>query len=93
MLAPNAPLRLAATAYARDADPDLIHPPPVAASPPPSPPAAAAPSGRSPARYPWALLIARLFLTLPLVCPNCGADMRIVAFSTEAARCGGFSWP
>jgi hypothetical protein len=93
VLAPNAPLRLAATAYARDADPDLIHPPPVAAAPPPSPPAAAAPSGRSPARYPWALLIARLFLTLPLVCPNCGADMRIVAFSTEAARCGGFSWP
>jgi hypothetical protein len=31
------------------------------------------------------MLIARLFLTLPLVCPNCGADMRIVAFVTEAA--------
>jgi hypothetical protein len=29
------------------------------------------------------VLIARLFLTLPLVCPVCGADMRIVAFITE----------
>ena len=37
------------------------------------------------ARYPWAALIARLFLTLPLVCPRCGADMRILAFITETA--------
>ena len=31
------------------------------------------------------MLLARLFESLPLVCPNCGADMRIVAFLTEAA--------
>ena len=31
------------------------------------------------------MLLARLFASLPLVCPNCGADMRIVAFITEAA--------
>ena len=80
VLAPNAPLRLAATAYGRDAD--LTHPPP---PPEVSPPAAAAPSGRSPAHYLWAMLLARLFASLPLVCPNCGADMRIVAFITEAA--------
>jgi hypothetical protein len=80
VLAPNAPLRLAATAYGRDTD--LTSPPP---PPEVSPPAAAAPSSRSPARYPWALLIARLFLTLPLVCPICGANMRIVAFITETA--------
>jgi hypothetical protein len=85
VLAPNAPLRLAATAYGRDADPDLTHPPPVAAAPPPSPPAAAAPSHRCPAHYLWAMLLARLFESLPLVCPNCDADMRIVAFITEAA--------
>ena len=85
VLAPNAPLRLAATAYGRDADPDLAHPPPVAAAPPPSSPSAAAPSSRSPAHYLWAMLLARLFESLPLVCPNCGADMRIVAFITEAA--------
>ena len=28
---------------------------------------------------------ARLFLTLPLVCPRCGAYMRIIAFVTETA--------
>jgi hypothetical protein len=31
------------------------------------------------------MLLARLFESLPLVCPNCDADMRIVAFITEAA--------
>ena len=27
----------------------------------------------------------RLFESLPLVCPNCGADMRIIAFISETA--------
>lgn len=31
------------------------------------------------------MLLARLFESLPLTCPNCGADMRIVAFVTETA--------
>jgi hypothetical protein len=31
------------------------------------------------------MLLARLFESLPLVCPNCGAEMRIVAFITETA--------
>ena len=31
------------------------------------------------------MLLARLFESLPLACPNCGADMRIVALITEAA--------
>jgi len=31
------------------------------------------------------MLLARLCEPLPLVCPNCGADMRIIAFMTEAA--------
>jgi hypothetical protein len=37
------------------------------------------------ARSPWVVLIAGLFLTLPLVCPRCGADMRFIAFITETA--------
>ncbi len=81
VLAPNAPLRLAATTYGRDAN--LGGAPPAAKAP--ASPAAAATKARSSAHYPWALLIARLFLTLPLVCPRCGADMRIIAFSTETA--------
>ncbi len=40
--------------------------------------------GQPPAHYLWAMLLARLFASLPLVCPNCGADMRIIAFITEA---------
>jgi hypothetical protein len=51
----------------------------VAAAPPSSPPAAAAPRHPAPAHDLWAMLLARLFESLPLVCPNCGADMRIVA--------------
>ncbi len=51
-----------------------------------APPAANAPASPvATAHYPWAALIARLFLTLPLVCPRCGADMRIRAFITQAA--------
>jgi hypothetical protein len=40
---------------------------------------------RSPARYLWAMLLARLCESLPLVRPNCGADMRLIAFITETA--------
>jgi len=50
-----------------------------------SPPRAPASNARSPARYLWAMLLARLFESLPLVCLNCAADMRIIAFITEAA--------
>ena len=31
------------------------------------------------------MLLARLFESLPLTCPNCAADMRNIAFVTEAA--------
>ncbi len=82
MLAPNAPLRAAVTALARDT---------VAT---PEQPAVAAPAGgeghseghsRSPARYLWAMLIARIYETFPLACPHCGTAMRIIAFVTETA--------
>ena len=52
VLAPNAPLRLAATAYGRDAD--LGGAPPAAKAP--ASPAAAATKARSSAHYPWAML-------------------------------------
>ena len=35
------------------------------------------------------MLLARLFESLPLVCPNCRTDMRIIAFVTEAAPVQG----
>ena len=80
VLAPNSPLRNAATAYGRDAG--NAHEPPSEAAPQR---AADAPSFRSPARYLWAMLLARLFASLPLTCHHSGADMRIVAFVTDTA--------
>jgi hypothetical protein len=79
VLAPNSPLRAAVTADGREE--------------PPSPEAPAKsvsatdeePTSGSPARDLWAMWLARLFASLPLVCPNCGANMRIIACITEAA--------
>ena len=83
VLAPNSPLSAQVTALAREATT------PEAAS-------AACPDAtgesdaldqplRSSARYLWAVLIARLFEVLPVTCPHCGAEMRLIAFITEAS--------
>lgn len=80
MLAPNSPLQAAAVVLGRDLTDDPSAPDEVATTS-----AAPARNARSPARYLWAMLLARLFESLPLVCPNCGADMRIIAFITQAA--------
>jgi len=41
-------------------------------------------SVRSSARYLWVVLLARIYEAFPLICPMCGAEMRIIAFITEA---------
>jgi hypothetical protein len=46
---------------------------------------AAEKSLRSPACYLWALLLARIYEAFPLTCPVCRAEMRMMAFVTEAA--------
>jgi hypothetical protein len=38
------------------------------------------PAHRKGARYVWALLLARIYEVLPLICPKCGGEMRIIAF-------------
>jgi len=45
-------------------------------------------NSRSPARSLWAMLLARLSEVFPLLCPSCGASMRIIAFipDTPAIR-------
>jgi hypothetical protein len=48
-------------------------------------PAAPTPGVRSSARSLWAMLLGALFESLPLTCPNGGADMRLIAFVTDAA--------
>jgi len=81
VLAPNSPLRPAVTALAPHAVAPTSESRPAVAT------AADEPVDtiqRSPARYLWAMLLARLFDAFPLLCPKCGAEMRIIAFITEA---------
>jgi hypothetical protein len=39
---------------------------------------------RTASHYLWAMLLVRIYETLPLVCPNCQSPMRIIAFITDA---------
>ena len=80
VLAPNAPLRLATTAYERDADLDSTHRHPPFHHPLPRRQASAPPRTTCGPCCSHACSS-----PLPLVCPCCGADMRIVAFITETA--------
>lgn len=41
------------------------------------------PAHRKAARYLWALLLARIYEVLPLVCLKCGGDLQIIAFINE----------
>ena len=75
VLVPNSPLRAAVTALALAA---TTSPPAANAEP------AAEPAHRHAVRYPWALLLARIYEVFPLVCPICGGAMRIIAFITDA---------
>ena len=36
------------------------------------------------ARYLWAMLLARIYESLPLTCPICHVSMRIIAFINDA---------
>ncbi len=76
VLPPHAPLRAAVTAYGRDATatdaPAQV-----------TTPAASAPGART-TRYHWAVLLARLFAIFPLLCLQCGAELRLIAFVTAA---------
>lgn len=45
-----------------------------------------APPKRAPAHYLWAVLIARIYEVLPLLCPMCGGQMRLIAFITEGTQ-------
>ena len=82
VLAPNAPLCQAVTTYAGL---------PINAEAPATD-QAPADEGRSEAgsKTPsyaaslWAMLIARIYEVFPLVCPQCGGELKIVAFLNEA---------
>ena len=86
MLAPHARLRSAGTTIGR-AEPqsgeDAAAAGVPASSPPPDPESEPASSTTSPARIRWAQLLARIYEVLPLLCPACGGEMRILAFLTD----------
>jgi hypothetical protein len=86
VLAPNARLRKRVVALAADASADAEDPIVQDAAPPgshvvPSPPGPLSTAERSR----WARLIARIYEVSPLACPDCGAEMRILAFLTDPA--------
>ena len=92
VLAPNSPLRAAVTALAgeeREAPlpsamtKAMLAPESGASVPNALDEGAEEPAHRKAARYVWALLLARIYEVLPLLCPKCGGDMRIIAFITE----------
>ncbi len=91
VLAPNAKLRAAVTASAGPAGSTLqvlqearrkMALPVAATAPDPPPDELRSAVSRAASRC-WALLLARLFECLPLVCPHCGQPMRIIAFALD----------
>ena len=82
VLAPNARLRPHVVAFGQ---PERVPEPPApegdvaSSSVSPEP----APAQASPARIRWAVLLARIYDVLPLMCPACGAEMKILAFLTD----------
>ncbi|TVR59848.1 MAG: hypothetical protein EA422_14570 [Gemmatimonadales bacterium] len=61
------------------APPEPSREPAPGATMPATPPAR---SIRMPSRMPWAQLLARIYEVLPLLCPVCGGEMRIISFIT-----------
>ena len=94
VLAPNAPLRESVTAMVAEkvdatlpaAMTEAVHAPePGVSDRKQNSPDEEAdePAHRKAARYVWALLLARIYEVLPLVCPKCGGEMRIIAFIND----------
>jgi hypothetical protein len=88
VLAPNSSLRAAVTALAQPVGEAIVT---AAADPathtgqsPPVETTTDEPPHRKAARYVWAMLLARIYEVLPLMCPQCGGEMKIIAFINEA---------
>ncbi len=80
VLAPNSPLRGAVTALT--SHPEAAPPSPADREFQADTPETAR---RSPARYLWAALIARIYEVFPLICLHCGGEMRLIGFVNEGA--------
>lgn len=83
VLAPHAKLRAAVVAIGR---PDIEGPDAEPTGPDPVQTGSGAlePSRpANPVRIRWAVLLARIYGVLPLLCPACGGQMKILAFLTD----------
>ncbi len=78
VLAPNASLRSAVAALA----PAAVPPAPASVA------SSGEPCQRAVSRYLWAMLLARIYEVLPLSCPICHSQMRIIAFINDAGTVG-----
>ena len=93
VLAPNARLRARVIALGRD-DPDASEPEEGLPGTPGDEPAthfqgdSVATLTSAAARSRWARLLARIYEVFPLRCPDCGSDMRILAFLTDPEPTG-----
>jgi hypothetical protein len=83
VLAPNSPLRAAVTALAQPTEIAAAATPVVSDRPGAAPAEPTEAAHRQAARTVWALLLARIYEALPLLCPKCGGEMKIIAFITE----------
>lgn len=83
LVAPNAPPRAVVTALAQPEAAEPLATPEVQPAAPDDD--TAEPLHRKAARLAWAMLIARIYEVFPLRCPQCGGEMRIIAFITEGA--------
>ncbi|HZD04045.1 MAG TPA: transposase [Longimicrobiales bacterium] len=93
VLAPNAGLRAQVVAIGRSEADDVVvsrtaEEDETVESPPSHVPEPSRSSGSSARGHPpkvgrWAQLLARIYQVLPLLCPSCGGDMRILAFLTD----------
>jgi hypothetical protein len=80
VLAPHARLRAAVTAVANQAVEGVIA---IPSTPEKGSEKSATARARSAAVRIWAALLARIYQVFPLMCTNCGAEMRLIAFITE----------
>ncbi len=84
VLAPNSKLRSQVIALGREQDTAGVKSPSAQLDTPSLPDSAGGAPGQRKASL-WAALIARIYDVLPLLCPSCGAAMRILAFVTDPA--------
>jgi len=77
-LAPNSPYRRHIVAYAGQELPEILDDPN-----PSSATEKLTSEVKVKIRYLWAILLSRVYELMPLICPKCGGEMKIIAFVND----------